>query len=107
MWMPNGTLAEYITRGETVLSLSKRIQFVSTRNPGNIIIFSDYVTDSRNGRRARVLCVSVNLAYCQLYDMLLQYIQCPLFMGISTLWVVLLDWLPDFYIFVGQYYDRQ
>lgn len=33
MWMPHGTLAEYVNRDKTVLSLPTRIRLVSRHNP--------------------------------------------------------------------------
>ena len=40
MWMPRGTLAEYVTQCEPVLSLPSRIQLVSTRDYGTVIQFT-------------------------------------------------------------------
>ena len=40
MWMPRGTLAEYVTQRESVLSLPCLIQLVSTRDFGTVIQFT-------------------------------------------------------------------
>jgi hypothetical protein len=47
MWMPHGTLAEYVSQRESVLSLPlpSRIQLVSTRDSGTVMQLYDDVTD--------------------------------------------------------------
>ena len=105
VWMPHGTLAQYVNQCDNVLSLPDRIRLVSTRDPGTVVQFM---------MRSQIAGSAAGLEYCRfssspvvgLCDIIPQCIQNLLFTGISTLCVVNCLIYVFVYILVGQYFNR-
>ena len=88
MWMPHGTLIDYVSQHE--LSLPNRIRLVSARDSRTDMRFTMMlqITGSAAGIEYRRFKNSLVVG---LDDTIPQCIQNTLFMGISTLWVASLD----------------